>query len=166
MKYEVVLDGVPLAEGPVWCPDGTLVITHLSPGGLRRIQPERGTSEIIASMPGGANSAQLASDGGFIVAQNGGIDFSPYAEQLNLDPSLLAYTPGTPGLQRVRPSGQVEYLLDSGLSAPNDLVADHSALVDRRLENRLGVAHGQVLVDQVLLNRLRKLEQSQVVGHG
>lgn len=122
MKYELVLDGVPLGEGPVWCPDGTLVITHLSPGGLRRIQPERGTSEVIASMPGGANSAQLASDGGFIVTQNGGIDFTPHAELLNLDPALIAYNPGKPGLQRVRPSGRVEYLVDSGLSAPNDLV--------------------------------------------
>ncbi|MCH2171613.1 SMP-30/gluconolactonase/LRE family protein [Myxococcota bacterium] len=122
MKLHTVVDGVPLGEGPVWCPDGTLVITHISPGGLRRIDPANGASERIASMPGGANAAQLASDGGFVVTQNGGIDFTVFADSLGLNASKIPYAPGTPGLQRVRPTGEVEYLLDEGFSAPNDLV--------------------------------------------
>jgi gluconolactonase len=123
MRGEVVLAGVPFGEGPVWCPDGTLVITHISPGGLRRIWPQSGRSRIIASTPGGANSAQLASDGGFVVTQNGGIDFSPFESVLGLAKGELPpYVPAPPGLQRVLPSGELTYLADQGFEAPNDLV--------------------------------------------
>ena len=55
MKYEVVTSEAPLGEGPVWCPDGTLVITTISPGGLLRIDPASGRTERIASFPGGGN---------------------------------------------------------------------------------------------------------------
>ena len=122
MKYEVVTAEAPLGEGPVWCPDGTLVISHLSPGALRRIQPESGQSEVIASVLGGCNSAQLTTDGGFIIANNGGIDFTGFAGHLGLDASKIAYKPGPPGLQRVFPDGQIIPLAQDGLQAPNDLI--------------------------------------------
>ena len=122
MKYEVVTAQAPLGEGPVWCPDGTLVISQLSPGGLHRIQPSSGQSERIVSVLGGCNSAQLASDGGFIVANNGGIDFTGFADALGLDPGKIAYQPGPPGLQRVFPDGEVITLAHEGLQAPNDLI--------------------------------------------
>jgi gluconolactonase len=122
MKYEVVTAEAPLGEGPVWCPDGTLVISHLSPGSLRRIQPESGQSEIVVSILGGCNSAQLADDGGFIIANNGGIDFTGFASHLGLDVEKIAYNPGPPGLQRVFPDGDVITLAHEGLQAPNDLI--------------------------------------------
>jgi gluconolactonase len=122
MKYEVVTNEAPLGEGPVWCPDGSLVICQLSPGTLRRIQPETGRSEIVASVLGGCNSAQLADDGGFVVANNGGIDFTPFAGYLGLDVARIAYQPGPPGLQRVLPDGEVRALAEQGLQAPNDLI--------------------------------------------
>ncbi len=122
VQYEVVSAEAPLGEGPVWCPDGTLVITQLSPGGLLRIQPESGESELLVSVLGGANSAQLATDGGFVVANNGGIDFSGFAGALGLDVTKIAYTPGPPGLQRVSPAGVVTTLVQQGLQAPNDLI--------------------------------------------
>ncbi len=129
MSYEVVIEGAHFGEGPVWCPDGTLVITQMGPSGLRRIDPKRGTSEMIASMPGGANAAQLASDGGFVVTQNGGIDFRKFADVLGIDPQEVIYEPAAPGLQRVRPTGEVEYLVGEGLSAPNDLVVARDGTV-------------------------------------
>ena len=123
MRPEVVIDGAPFAEGPAWCPDGTLVISHVAPGGLRRVWPGAGRSTIIARTGGGANAAQLASDGGFVVTQNGGFDFAPFAEVLGLrERSIPPYAPTTPGLQRVHPSGAVSYLVDAGMRAPNDLV--------------------------------------------
>ncbi len=123
MKPEIVCDGVPFGEGPVWCPDGTLVITHISPGGLRRIWPESGRSSIIASTPGGCNAAQLASDAGFVVTQNGGIDFSAFADVLGIaKEDVPTHTPGTPGLQRALPTGELSYLAGSGFQAPNDLI--------------------------------------------
>ena len=122
MKPEVVTTEAPLGEGPVWCPDGTLVITRLSPGGLTRLWPESGRSETVCSVLGGANSAQLASDGGFVVANNGGIDFTGFADALGLDVGKVPFTPGPPGLQRVSPSGEVSVLASEGLQAPNDLI--------------------------------------------
>lgn len=122
MKFEVVTAEAPLGEGPVWCPDGSLVITHLSPGGLRRIDVQSGESEVFVTVLGGCNSAQLAADGGFVVANNGGIDFTAFADALGLDAGKIAYRPGPPGLQRVFPDGDVITLAHEGLQAPNDLI--------------------------------------------
>lgn len=122
MKYEVILADLPPGEGPVWCADGTLVITHLAPGCLRRIWPASGRHEIAAQTGGGANSAYPASDGGFVVTQNGGMDFSKFASALGIDVAKVPYQRASSGLQRVLPSGEVRTLADQGFQAPNDLV--------------------------------------------
>lgn len=130
MKPEVVLDGVPFAEGPVWCPDGSLVISHLAPGGLRRIWPRTGQSRLIARTKGSANAAQLASDGGFVITQNGGTDFMAYAAMLGLTKdSCPPHEPVPPGIQRVSPEGEVSYLRAGEVRAPNDLVVDRSGTI-------------------------------------
>ena len=121
MQYEVVSAEVPLGEGPVWCPDGTLVVTTLSPGRLLRIDPASGRFTQVASVIGGANSAHLARDGGFVVTNNGGIDFTVFAGHLGLDATKIPYRPGPPCLQRVAPDGGVTTLASEGLQAPNDL---------------------------------------------
>jgi hypothetical protein len=74
------------------------------------------------SLPGGANSAQLADDGGFVVTNNGGIDFTVFADALRLEAGKIPYRPGPPGLQRVAPDGGVSVLAHEGLQAPNDLI--------------------------------------------
>jgi gluconolactonase len=87
-------------------------------GKVWRVWPEEGRKELVADTGGGANAAALASDGGFLVTQNGGLDFNglgiaggPWTDPRFMDP----------GLQRVHPDGSVTYLV-GGLSAPNDLV--------------------------------------------
>lgn len=130
MKPAVVLEGVRFAEGPLWCPDGTLVVTHLAPGILRRIWPQTGQSAVIARTGGSANAAQLASDGGFVATQNGGIDFMVYADALQLTKQTCPpHAPVTPGLQRVSPAGEVSYISRDGLEAPNDLVIDRDGTI-------------------------------------
>ena len=125
MRYEVVIDGAPFTEGPVWCGDGSLVVTHLTPGCLRRIDVASGSSETFAHGPGGINAAQPASDGGFVATQNGGIDFARLAKPLGLDPaSIPELVRGPSGLQRVDASGEVSFLADEGFQAPNDLIVD------------------------------------------
>ena len=137
VKYEVVIDGAPFTEGPVWVGDDTLVITHLLPGSLRRIDVAKGTSETFAEMPGGANAAQPASDGGFVVAQNSGIDFASIAEPLGIDPAMVPkVVRGTPGLQRVDAAGHVSYLADEGFNAPNDLIVDADEKPGNQLPTR------------------------------
>lgn len=112
-----MVDGVPFGEGPVWCPDGTLVVTSVSEGALYRVWPGEGRAARIADTGGGANGAALASDGGFVVTQNGGFDFS--ATGLFDEPP--PYRPAVPGLQRVLPDGTVTFLTSQPLQAPNDL---------------------------------------------
>ena len=115
---EVVGTGIPFAEGPVWCPDGTVVVTGVAAGALYRVWPEQQKVEQIAVTHGGANGAALAADGSILVTQNGGIDFSklpgPFGE-------LPASPRVTPGLQLAMPDGTVSYLADDNLHGPNDL---------------------------------------------
>jgi gluconolactonase len=123
VKAEVVATGIRFPEGPVYCPDpaggpGTLVVTSVADGALERVHLADGRLERVATVGGGANAAAPAVDGGFLVTQNGGIDFA----STKLYPDPPRYEPVTPGLQRVHPDGTVEYVLDDGLLAPNDLV--------------------------------------------
>jgi gluconolactonase len=117
-RPEVVVDGLRFPEGPLWCADGTIVCTSVAEGALYRVWPGEGRKERIAEVGGGANAAAPADDGGFLVTQNGGIDFGGIG--LYEDPP--PYRPATPGVQRVSGDGSVSYLLEGGFLAPNDLV--------------------------------------------
>jgi gluconolactonase len=120
MKSEVVVaSGIPFSEGPVWCDDGTLVVTSVAGGALHRVWPQEARSEICAQTAGGANGAALAADGSILVTQNGGMDFSMLAGIF--DAEAATSEPATPGLQLARPDGTVTYLADDAFNAPNDL---------------------------------------------
>jgi gluconolactonase len=109
----------------VWCPDGTLVCTSVSEGALYRVWPDEGRTRVIADTGGGANAAALASDGSFLVTQNGGTDFARTGVFEDPPP----YRPTTPGIQRVGPDGTVTYLVDEGMHGPNDLVVRPDGVV-------------------------------------
>jgi gluconolactonase len=114
----VVGQGIPFAEGPVWCPDGTVVATSVAAGALFRVWPDSGTVERIAVTSGGANGAALAADGSILVTQNGGIDFSKLPSVFATLPTCI---PAVPGLQLAAPDGTVTYLAEAGFRGPNDL---------------------------------------------
>ncbi len=122
---EVVVDGVVFGEGPYWCADGTLVCTSVGSGRLHRVFPDAGRAEVVAVTDGGPNSCVGAMDGGFLVTQNGGIDFSIF--KLPGFSELPPYKPVTPGLQYVSPSGDCSYVATetkdrSPMQGPNDLI--------------------------------------------
>ncbi|MCU1463919.1 MAG: Gluconolactonase [Acidimicrobiales bacterium] len=120
MKAEVVVDGVRFGEGPVWrAGHHDLIVTSVCDGLLWRVDVERGTKEVFADTDGGANGAALCDDGGLLVTNNGGIDFSKMPP--GTVPPGLPTRLATPGLQRAAPDGTVTYLADTGLLAPNDL---------------------------------------------
>jgi gluconolactonase len=119
MRAEVVAGGVPFGEGPVSCPDGTLVVTSVAAGALFRVRPEAGTAERFADTGGGANGAALCADGSILVTQNGGFDVGATGFVTGAPP--VTSSPVTPGLQLATPDGTVTYLLDDGFHAPNDL---------------------------------------------
>ncbi|WP_375398706.1 SMP-30/gluconolactonase/LRE family protein [uncultured Sphingomonas sp.] len=121
---ERIADGIGLPEGPVWCDDGTLVVTAVAEGALYRIWPGEGRKAKIADTAGGPNAAAPADDGGFVVTQNGGIDFGQVPlppEEIRFPPPERpsGFVPG--GLQRVAADGTVTRLL-SDMQASNDLV--------------------------------------------
>ena len=118
MRSQVVGRGIPFAEGPVWCPDGTVVATSVAAGALFRCWPQSETVEQIATTNGGANGAALAADGSILVTQNGGMDFSKLPGVFATFP---AYVPAAPGLQLATPTGAVMYLAEGGFRGPNDL---------------------------------------------
>jgi gluconolactonase len=121
---ETVVHDVRFPEGPVWCDDGTLVFTSVPDGALYRVDVGTGARSTVAVVGGGANAAAPASDGGFVVTQNGGIDFSGLASLPGLDTAgMPPFAPITPGLQHVGTDGTVRYLYDHGFRAPNDLTA-------------------------------------------
>jgi len=112
-----VLGIVPYAEGPVWCDDGTVVVCCTATGDLHRLPGRGGDATVFARLQGGANGATPAADGGFVVCQNGGFNFS----ELGV-PDAPSFRPAPPGLQYVAADGRVRYLAVGGFSAPNDLV--------------------------------------------
>ena len=56
MKSEVVCDGIRFGEGPVWCDDGTLVVTSVAEGALYRVGPIR-TARPCSPTPAAARTA-------------------------------------------------------------------------------------------------------------
>jgi gluconolactonase len=126
MQSVVVGEGIPFAEGPVWCPDGTVVATSVAAGALFRIRPETSTVERVAVTSGGANGAALAADGSILVTQNGGIDFSTLP---GVFATLPACVPTAPGLQLAAPDGTVTYLSDVAYRGPNDLAVHPNGAV-------------------------------------
>jgi gluconolactonase len=125
MRSEVVCDGIRFGEGPVWCPDGTLVVTSVADGALYRVVPGAGRAERFAETGGGANGAALAADGALLVTQNGGIDFTAFGLFAEPPP----YRPMKPGLQHATADGDVTYLADDGFLAPNDLAIGRDGAV-------------------------------------
>ena len=120
---ELIAEDISMPEGPVWCDDGTLVVTSVAEGALYRIWPEERRKQKIADTAGGANGAAPASDGGFIVTQNGGIDFGSIPLPPQAGKPTRPFPPPrhvSAGLQRVTPDGRVTRLLD-GMQAPNDV---------------------------------------------
>jgi gluconolactonase len=119
MRAEIVAEGVPFGEGPVWCGDGTLIVTSVAAGALFRVDAARGGAVRFADTGGGANGAALAADGSILVTQNGGFDVGATGFVKNA-PKVTS-TPMTPSLQLVTPDGAVIALLEDGFNAPNDL---------------------------------------------
>jgi gluconolactonase len=108
MEGEQVVDGLEFPEGPVWL-DGAIWFTEITGGHVSRWTPDGGV-ERVGATGGGPKGATAAADGSLYVTQNGGMGRGPRA---------------TPGIQRVRQDGTVEFVAtDVGglrLDGPNDL---------------------------------------------
>ena len=111
-------------EGPVVCPDGSVVLTEIRHGRCSRVTPD-GTSHVLSHTGGGPNGLAIGPDGAFYLCNNGG---SRYVAGTSMGQGPHPdYTCGS--IQRIDPqSGEhiTLYTECNGhpLSAPNDLVFD------------------------------------------
>jgi gluconolactonase len=119
VEAETVVAGCGLLEGPVWRPSsGDLLVTVVGAGRVLKVDLAAGVAVDFADTNGGPNGAYPCTDGGLLVTQNGGLDWDAIGI-----PNPAPSQPTTPGIQRVRPDGQVSLLTgdDGPFRAPNDL---------------------------------------------
>lgn len=66
-----IANGLAFPEGPVWMPDGSVVLVEIAAGRVTRVLPD-GSKRAIAEPGGGPNGAALGPDGLLYVTNNGG----------------------------------------------------------------------------------------------
>jgi sugar lactone lactonase YvrE len=125
VKADQLADGIAFPEGLAWDQASeTLVCCSVQTATVYRIWPQERRKETVAELGrGGANNLTLATGGGIVVCQNGGVDAGPpmAARYPEMEPLPAALEPGTPGLVYISPERELSYILDQGVNAPNDI---------------------------------------------
>ncbi len=123
-EIEILATGLGFPEGPVVCPDGSIVVTEIRNNQCSRVAPD-GTTTVFSRCGGGPNGLAYGPDGALYLCNNGG---SKYVEghSMGLAPHP-DYKFGS--VQRLDPKTGAATLLYKDcdgfdLSAPNDLVFD------------------------------------------
>ena len=120
----ILATGLGFPEGPVVCPDGSVVLTEIRHGRCTRVPPD-GRTSVCSHTGGGPNGLAIGPDGAFYLCNNGG---SRYVEGTSMGQGPHPdYTGGS--IQRIDPhTGEPTALYTAcnghKLSAPNDLVFD------------------------------------------
>ncbi|MGE0825778.1 MAG: SMP-30/gluconolactonase/LRE family protein [Candidatus Binatia bacterium] len=121
MQATVIATGLEFPEGPVWSKDGSLYVTEIRGGQIRKIAAD-GTASVFARTGGGPNGAALGPDGALYVTNNGGFNWHngmPIGPALNYEGGRI---------ERIDKNGHIQRIYTScdgqQLSAPNDLVFD------------------------------------------
>ncbi len=118
--------GLEFPEGPVWMPDGAVILVEIKRGTLTRVAAD-GHVDVVAACGGGPNGAALGPDGKMYVCNNGGFEWSTISGLTVPGNQAADYAGGS--IQRVDvETGEVEELYTHvdghRLCGPNDLVFD------------------------------------------
>ena len=129
METRELARGLRFPEGPVWMPDGSILLVEIARGTLTRVDPSDGSVDVVAECGGGPNGAALGPDGKIYVCNNGGFQWSEVNGLLLPGNQPDDYIGGR--IQRIDPAtGEVEDLYTevdgNPLRGPNDLVFDGS----------------------------------------
>ncbi|HVP27570.1 MAG TPA: SMP-30/gluconolactonase/LRE family protein [Myxococcota bacterium] len=126
-KLRELASGLRFPEGPVWLPDGSIVLVEIASGEITRVDP-KGRKSTVARPGGGPNGAALGPDGKLYVANNGGsFTWHEVGGLLVPGPTPPSHTGGR--IERIDlESGKVDVLYTEcdgrKLRGPNDLVLD------------------------------------------
>jgi len=126
MQIREITSGLAFPEGPVWMPDGSVVLVEIKAGAVTRVAPD-GTKTRIATPGGGPNGAAVGPDGKLYVANNGGFEWHDVGGLTLPGDQPADYSGGR--IERVDlATGAVEVLYRAcdghPLRGPNDLVFD------------------------------------------
>ena len=125
--FTLVADGLRFPEGPVWLPDGSIVLVEIAAGRITRIDAGGGRS-VVAEPGGGPNGLAIGPDGMLYCCNNGGFAWHESGEFLAPHGQAADYSGGR--IERIDlATGQVETLYADGdfgctLRGPNDIVFD------------------------------------------
>jgi gluconolactonase len=133
LDLAVIADGLGFPEGPVVCPDGSVLLVDIEGGRVVRVAD--GMTTVVATPGGGPNGLAIGPDGGAYVANNGGFLWTDVGG-VRIPIDRETHTNEPPGfaggwIERVDlASGAVTVLHDScggrRLRGPNDLVFDEA----------------------------------------
>jgi gluconolactonase len=124
--WHELASGLAFPEGPVWLPDGSVIVVEIQAGRVARIGAD-GTKSIVAEPGGGPNGAAIGPDGKLYVCNNGGFEWHTVGPLTVPGHQALDYTGGR--IERIDlASGAVDVLYqqcgEHALRGPNDLVFD------------------------------------------
>jgi gluconolactonase len=119
--------GLGFPEGPVWMPDGSVLVVEMKHGRITRVLPD-GRNETVAENGGSPNGLAVGPDGALYVCNSGGWDYYEIGDFTIPDTVLPAHYSGG-RIERVDvESGEVKVLYTecdgNRLIGPNDLVFD------------------------------------------
>ena len=126
-EFTTVADGLRFPEGPVWMPDGSIILVEIAEGRITRVRPD-GSKQTIATPGGGPNGLAIGPDGKLYCCNNGGFDYVESGGMLAPHGIASDYSGGR--IERIDLDiGAVEVLYRSGdhgctLRGPNDIVFD------------------------------------------
>jgi gluconolactonase len=134
-EFRVVAEGLQYPEGPVYRPDGSVLVVEIGAGQLTSVRPD-GSKVVVAQTGGGPNGAAIGPDGAVYICNDGGFAIAKIGH-LSV---ALGYGPNYVGgsIQRVGTDGTVTTLYREcapkspgavptvPLRSPDDLVFDTS----------------------------------------
>ena len=104
-----ITSGLEFPEGPVWMPDGTVLVTELKGGRITRVHPD-GRKETVAEPGGSPNGLAIGPDGALYVCNSGGWDYYEIGN-LTIPESVLPANHSGGRIERIDPAtGDVKVL--------------------------------------------------------
>ncbi|MGH9027447.1 MAG: SMP-30/gluconolactonase/LRE family protein [Acidimicrobiia bacterium] len=76
-----VATGLQFPEGPIWMPDGSVILVEIRRGTLSRVTTD-GKVDVVADLGGGPNGAAIGPDGAVYVCNNGGFLWSEIGDMI------------------------------------------------------------------------------------